>query len=76
MSEMRLQVAKAILNAQATAAAQGRGDQWVEFCARAAIAAMREPSEAMLLMGYEAQPEATRDALLVAWQAMIDEALK
>lgn len=41
--------------------------------ARAAIEAMREPTEAMLDAGYGAEP--TGAALVAPWEAMIDAAL-
>ena len=43
--------------------------------ARAAIHAMREPTDEMLTAGYHAQSEATRYSLAEAHQAMIDQAL-
>ncbi len=42
--------------------------------ARAAIAAMRIPTEPMLADGYEA--EASKRLLSAAWNAMVDSALK
>ena len=41
--------------------------------ARAAIIAMREPTEAMLLAGWG---RFAKDAGLATWQAMIDEAVR
>lgn len=59
--------------------------KWDEI-ARAAIAAMREPTEEMLSLGDSAIPRAEadetgrrmmgREVALEAWRAMIDEALK
>jgi hypothetical protein len=44
--------------------------------ARAAIAAMREPTEAMLNVGYTTGGNYKPTGTLREWQAMIDEALK
>jgi hypothetical protein len=44
--------------------------------ARAAIAAMREPTEAMLKAGTLAYETPGKGFLIGAWQAMIDAAMK
>ena len=51
------------------------GDAWL-YLAKAAIAAMREPTEAMLGAATRLAPTWDDDVSRAKWQAMIDEALK
>ena len=44
--------------------------------ARAAILAMREPTEAMVYEGQEVELRVSSETIVAQWQAMIDEALK
>lgn len=77
MSEMVEKVALAIGEKIAGAGTQAKGN-WL-IAARAAIAAMREPSPQMLRIALEESDEIKPDLavrLLEAWKAMIDEALK
>jgi len=56
----------------------GSENGWIQ-AARAAIAAMREPTEAMAVAGEDAvlsRPASQKHAAATVWQAMIDEALK
>jgi hypothetical protein len=80
MSEMIKRVAAALT---AAFEAQGRvfNDNEVDWLAEAAIEAMREPTEAMLMApgepyGGNVPREDGLAARRTAWQAMIDEALK
>lgn len=83
MSEMVERVAKAILETMDLT--DGLDGTAAENYARAAIEAMREPTEAMFCAGDERIIEALNDHTRIlrhvtpaqdAWQAMIDEALK
>jgi hypothetical protein len=71
MSEMIVRVADAIKVAKKAKQDSDTGDQWWTYdeLARAAITAMREPTEKMI------EPVEDYEALTV-WHAMIDEALK
>lgn len=53
---------------------QPERDHWYHY-ARAAITAMREPTEAMLDVGGDWYVEHPREDALEKWQAMIDAAL-
>ena len=85
MNEMVKKVARAIINV-----AQGRAvdshvsidelEMWEET-AHAAIVAMREPTEAMKIAGYETNaaefnPSSGTEQAATIWKAMIDEALR
>lgn len=50
-------------------------DQTLERMARAAIAAMREPTEAMIEAGQAEEWTGKREAVESVWGAMIDAAL-
>jgi hypothetical protein len=74
-SEMVEAVAKAIVGRMDTSYS------WQEAVevARAAIAAMREPTEAMEVAAEDvvlSRPASQKHAAATVWQAMIDEALK
>ena len=86
MNDMVEQVAKAIWNHrfpdmswESKSRSEGIKADY-RMNARAAIAAMREPSEKMIEAGIHAPPIPTMRAFRAhysaAWQAMIDEALK
>jgi hypothetical protein len=72
MSEMMERVALAIAETVAGPGAQPKGN-WL-VAARAAIAAMREPTQPMRGVGELADVDGLRFELV--WQAMIDAALK
>ena len=72
MSEMIERVAKAILKAYSEDPWEDLNKHWREVYtteARAAIEAMRKPTEAMIL-------NSNTHSCLSIWQSMIDEALK
>lgn len=79
MSEMVERVAKVL---QESCARDGMHIDVARHMARAAIEAMREPTEAMLTVGedviFDEQHEYGDELLKLppAWQVMIDEALK
>lgn len=87
-SEMVERVAKALRRADAengsevTGSSQGHGNYY-HYLAVATIAAMREPTDAMLSAGDSMMPQIAKgqdittgyDALQEAWPAMIDAAL-
>lgn len=79
MSEMIERVAKAIM----TANDQSTGIRFSYLChdmARAAIEAMREPTRAMVEAAHDkldwGYPDGVDANFYVAWEEMIDEALK
>ena len=75
MSEMIERVAK-VLEAMDPHTGQGYMDEKHRPTARAAIEAMREPTEDMVVEGYCQEYALTHKMMVEAYQAMIDEALK
>ena len=76
-------VAAAIMDSAVSPQIRARWDDQPEevrthwrLAARAAIAAMREPSEAMIKEGAYGSGEDSAGVACGAWKAMIDEALK
>jgi hypothetical protein len=78
MSEMVNRVREALIEANKTEGLLF--SELMTLFARAAIAAMREPTESMLGAPFEffaiAHPWASKDNRRSHWQSMIDEALK
>ena len=77
-------VARAMEEAHHSGIAEGlTGNQWLEALARAAIKAMREPTEGMLAtavvnlvdVGLDSADGVGPDDAIPVWQAMIDTAL-
>lgn len=77
MSEMVERVAAALRIQSADESGDPDGEQYWQRQAHAAIAAMREPTEAMYFAALRAMPEIKPGAQhpVVAWRAMIDTAL-
>ena len=77
MSEMVERVARAILDNVPTISERGAYDPAdLQRCARAAIEAMREPTQAMVRTLYESHGKLWADCeSAVVWHAMIDAAL-
>ncbi len=79
MSEMVERVARAMVESRPIPEGHIRGDVDWEFfraLARAAIAAMREPTSKMCQAATQIVPTWDDDASARKWRAMIDEALK
>lgn len=76
MSEMVERVARAIADNIQAALPDGVVVDY-HYAARAAIEAMRRPTEAMVDAGYDFTADPCwREDFIKGWQAMIDEALK
>lgn len=80
MSEMVERVARAIAQASMHGWDEHMGDEAARVLARAAIAAMREPSSFMLIVANKYQKDfgehLMRDEIIELWNVMIGEALK